>query len=350
MTTPFRQIDPQPARGKLKESMWSDDQWVAEEKYDGDRRVAQFIGPVVRFTGRRQSVDGSGFVEKSANVPHLSGVFEGGLVTAGQVDAWRNPNVPGLDGTVLDGEMLFTGPCEGGGRSKYVTSIMGSLPEEAVRKQLEVGWLRYVVFDCLWFKGKFVADRPYRERREYLESALKEWGNQYVEAAAQFGGEVKQKAYDRIIETGGEGIILKHVNSKYGERTKWVKVKGTWNADVVITGYQAAKELSVKKGDDAATMTKYAAAGLIGAIVCGQYSPVAGDKVHEYELIEVATISGMDDALRTELSRNGPAYLGRVVEIAHNGREPTGRFRHPRFKQFRDDKAPTACMYGPDEK
>jgi ATP-dependent DNA ligase len=328
----FMQIEPQPARGTLRESMWDDPNWIAEEKYDGDRRIAQFCGRVVRFTGRRKSVDGSGFVEKTENVPHLSGSTSCHIL--GHKHLSDPP--PALDGTVLDGEMIYTGDGDGGGRSKYVTSVMGSLPEEAVRKQIERGWLRYVVFDCLFYKGEDVRGLPLRERGFRLCDALEEWANPFANVTRIAVRGNKRALRDEILEQGGEGVILKHVDHRYGDKQGWVKVKAEWTADVVIMGYVPAKEMS-KKVSGEKSMTKYAKAGLIGAIRCGQYE--------EGALWECATVSGMDDALRERLSKHGLTAIGKVIEIAHNGREPTGRFRHPRFKRFRNDKLAKDCIY-----
>lgn len=106
-------------------------------------------------------------------------------------------------------------------------------------------------------------------------------------------------------------------------------------------GFEDAKETSKKKGEDKATLTKYAKLGVIGAIRCGQYGLPGAEPV----LSEVATVSGMDDDLRGQMTKLPRIYQGKVIEIAHNGREPTGRFRHPRFKRFRDDKRPQDCIY-----
>lgn len=327
----FQQIEPQPARGALVESMWSSGDYVAEEKYDGDRRIAQFCGPLVRFTGRRISVQTGEFVEKTANVPHLAGPYK--------ATGSRAPPA-GLDGTVLDGEMIvkdspfFKDTTEG--RSKFVTSIMGSLPDEAIRKQKERGWLRYVVFDCLFYKGQDLRSQPYVRRRSKAALVLREWANPHA-YLAEWAISEKRRFYEEIVARGGEGIILKRQDHVYGDKRGWIKVKKQDTADVVIMGYKAAKLMSKKKGDDQESMTKYAEAGLIGAVVCGQYQ--------KKDLVEVATVSGMDDQLRRTLTLEGKDYLGLVIEIAHNGREPTGRFRHPRFKRFREDKAAHACAY-----
>jgi ATP-dependent DNA ligase len=373
----FRQIEPQPARGTLREEMWDSPEWIAEEKYDGDRRIAQFCGKVVRFTGRRKSVKDGLFVEKTDNVPHLSATMftnsSGRFVpldslhqgAKGQINIVRPPAA--LEGTVLDGEMICVSPAEfppgsmtAEGKSKYVTSIMGSLPEEAIRKQIERGWLRYVVFDILFHKGKDLRGLPLYERQEYVAEALEEWGNPFVSASVSVGGKGKREFYEKVVKAGGEGVILKRKDHIYSDKQGWVKVKAQATADVVIMGFVPAKEMS-KKVNGEVSMTKYAKLGLIGAIQCGQYEVPLNEKgqvmrvilepgrLARTGLVEVATVSGMDDLLREEMTKNPKRFIGKVAEITHNGQEPTGRFRHPRFSRARDDKQATDCIYRENE-
>lgn len=323
------QIEPAVARGKETPDIWTDRFWVAEEKYDGDRRIAQFVKGVVRFTGRRISVKDGQYVEKTDNVPHLS--------KAGYPSH--------LEGTVLDGEMIFTGETDGGGKSKYVTSIMGSLPIVAVEKQQKQGWLRYVVFDCLFYQGKDIQAEPLEVRQECADKAIRAWNNEHVEAAEQ--RRTKLRAFcEEVMARGGEGVILKHRLAPYGDKKAWVKVKGVWTADAVITGYKDAKEIS-RKSDGTKSETKYAKSGLIGAVEVSQYHPKTK------QLVVVATISGMTDEERAEFTRHGDKYLGTVIRLEHNGREPTMRFRHPRFESpivFRNDKSPRSCVIDKEEK
>lgn len=355
----FRQLEPQPARGTLIETMWDSPDWIAEEKYDGDRRIAQFCGKVVRFTGRRKSVKDGLFVEKTENVPHLSGVWPAARhVEDRRVSMGKAPPAS-LDGTVLDGEMIVVPDlklngefrrAQQEGMSKYVTSIMGSLPEEAVLKQIERGWLRYIVFDCLFYKGKDIRGWTLDDRRERVEQAVGEWDNPFVSVAEFAPASESRYFFKKILQRGGEGVILKRIDHVYGDKNGWVKVKAEWTADVVIIGYEDAKEES-KKVDGTVSATKYAKEGLIGAVVIGQYrdgkmwrcsSPGKG-------------VSGFSDHLRREFTADREAFASgarcathvnqSVIEIAHNGREPTGRFRHPRFKRFRDDKSPKDCVY-----
>lgn len=135
---------------------------------------------------------------------------------------------------------------------------------------------------------------------------------------------------------GGEGIILKHAGSTYTEEKLWVKVKKEETEDVVIMGYDDAKAESTKV-TGVTSVTKYAKKGWIGAVRFGQY--------RDGKLVDCGKCSGMDDKLREELSLNGGKYIGTVVEILANEREETGKFRHPRWVGFREDKNPKDCVW-----
>lgn len=317
------QLKPQKAHGTLHEEIWDSPEWVAEEKYDGDRRLSHFFANVIRFTGTRTSVKDGLFVEKTGCVPQLSAR----IWTPGSGKP-RKQNWPAaLEGTVLDGEVLPPpGKLIQGGRSKYVTSIMGSAPDEAIRKQMEGGFLCYAVFDCLFFKGQDIRGCPLRERYNYRDQALALWRNDYVFKAASAVGAGKQRFYQKIVDDGGEGVVLKRYSDPYDSDSRWVKVKKWATADVVVTGFTP--------GDG-----KYAKQ--IGAITFGQYTGPA--------LREVGQCSGFTDAERLELTRNKKKYLGRVMKIKHWGREPTGAFRHPQFLEWRDDKDPQDCVFDLNE-
>jgi ATP-dependent DNA ligase len=322
----FRQVEPALARGRFRPSLLQDPDWTAEIKYDGDRRIAQFCDGVVRFTGRTVSKKDGLFVEKTDNLPHL-----------------QTRRVRGLAGTVLDGEVIVspTGSYDAGGRSKHVTSIMGSTAAEAIRKQEERGWLNFVVFDCLWFRGKDIRERPQHVRRAHAADTVAAWDNAYVSLASECPDRCNKGAWvDALMASGEEGAILKNREATYGDNNAWVKVKCELNADAFIIGYEEAKRESVKR-DGSRSATRLAARGWIGALRVAQWRDGA--------VWECASVSGMDDALRAEISADPEAYLGRVVELKANAREPSGKFRHPRFTRFRTDKSSADCVYRPNE-
>jgi hypothetical protein len=371
MTWEFKQFQPPAARGDFDPGLYKNGDWYAEEKLDGDRRIAQFCDDAVRFTGRKLSEKSGLFVEKTDNVPHLNGrphVLPGKKIP-------YTPFPTALAGTVLDGEMISATP---GARSKDVTSIMGSLPDKAIDKQLERGWLKYMVFDCLFYKGEDLRGQMLLRRRRYLRKVLEEWGNPYAKLVTSntTNTETPEDLLARVLRAGGEGIILKDLRSTYGNEKAWVKVKREVTEDVVIIGYDAPAEETEKtesyvdengikkKRVLEVSKSRLAEAGWIGAIRFAQYQAVAPgfenvtrlfytpplvdsyvkDGV-KYVLTYCGSCSGMDDSVRADISANKDKYLGRVVEILANDREFTGKFRHPRMIEFRDNKNASDCIW-----
>lgn len=338
----FQQIEPAVARGTFREEYMDSPEWDAEIKYDGDRRIAQIMDGRVRFTGRKKSKKDDLYVEKTDNVPHLAEpvlIRAEGLV----LHPPMHSRLQALEGTVLDGEIVTPDSflCDSGGRSKHVTSIMGSHPAEALRKQRERGFLEYVVFDCLYHEGVDVRGLARDARRTLASKVVARWGNPGVRMAERLPEQVTaQQWLDHLWDHGEEGIILKRRAAPYGDRQAWVKRKTVINADAFIVGYEQAKAQS-KKADGTTSATRYAEQGWIGALRVAQY--------RDGELWECASVSGMDDELRAAISENPKKYLKLVVELKANAREPSGRFRHPQFVRFRDDKAPADCVYSQDE-
>lgn len=303
----FQQFQPPKAHGSLL-TVLDPSRWIVEVKYDGDRRIAQFCEDrLVRFTGTRVSKKDGLMVEKTANLPHL------------------NHHQGTLTGTVLDGELICTWS---GARSKDVASIMGSNRDVAIEKQLERGWLEYAVFDCLFYQGEDLRALPLQERKKYVESAVRVWNvhTEYAWSVVTNPMARANKIYDEVLKSGGEGVIYKNLDAPYGDERSWVKRKKVKTYDVVITGYDPGKG-------------KYGL--MVGAVKFGQYR--AG------KLLECGQCSGMDDAMRTELTRHPKRYLGTVMEITANDREESGKFRHPQFSRLRPDKNSKDCIYNPEE-
>lgn len=292
----FQQIEPCPARGKFSESMFDDPAYAAEPKRDGHRQIVQFCGAAPRFTSRRASSGGSGFVESTSR--------EGMRLLA----APAPPRLVDLSGTVLDGEVLMA---EGESDSNRVASAMAGPP----------GALRYEVFDCLFLQGLDLRQQPMHLRRESARIAVEVWGNPHVALIPQA---VKAQAKRRMaldeLESA-EGVIFKKLDAPYVQ-SAWAKLKSEATYDVIVIGFEPGRA---------------GFAGMVGAIEFGQY--VGG------ELTAMGTASGFDMKLRAELSANPHSYLGRVFSITANKRFPTGRFRHPRFKCWRPEKSAQDCSY-----
>lgn len=315
------QIVPQVARGKFTEDLWTNENYLAEEKLDGERFKMHIFKESNRFDSRTISKKTNRFTEKTGNVMHLAN--------------WK---VPELAGTVFDGEMKM------GNDSMSTSTVMGCLPEEAVKRQAESGvWVDYHIFDVLFYKGNDVRDLPYYVRKEIV---YKEWHN-HLKANKHFklplcSMKDKKKFCDDIFKAGGEGVILKNVRAPYSDKKAWVKVKAVATFDVVVIGYEEATPETIKKGDTDVTISRLAANEWIGALVFGQY--VDG------KLKKFGRCSGMSDDIRALFSENKTSMLNAVITIEAQSRIPkTGYFRHPRFKCMRPDKLARQCIYWEDE-
>ena len=321
----LRQIEPGKARSKFNEKMWNSPNYVAECKLDGFRVLTHVESGQNRLTTRRKSVKNGQFVEKSDNFPQIRDLF------------FDNRISEELEGCVFDGEIIW------GKNSMDITTISGCLPDKAVSRQLESGFADYYVFDILYDKGRDIRHLPYETRRnilsDYLESIVAPKNHLYIVPAVYND---KKQFYDEIISEGGEGIILKDIGSPYA--SDWVKVKRKATWDVIITNFKEPKEIT-KKVSGEESVSKFFEKGWIGAINFGQWVEGTDGNYSYRELREFGFCSGMNDALREQISKNRDAYIGKVIEIEAQERLPSGKFRHPRFLKFRPDKNPEQCVY-----
>lgn len=325
----IRQIAPAEARGSFKPDLLSTKgrggAWVLEPKYDGIRELFHALPGMNRISSRHISKKTQLFTDKSMNFPQLSGIGH----TPEEQHLFEV-----LQGCVLDGELLL------GENSMNAQEVTGSKPERAWELQEKNGWAQYKVFDILFWNGQDVRTQPYLVRRKILEEEIfsHHFGDYFT--LAPVWEDDKEEALARIFDQGGEGAILKNKMGLYGEKKNWVKVKRQETHDVVVTGYEDALETSQKKSGEISA-TKYK--GQIGSIKFGQF-------MKNGDLVEFGQCSGFDDALREEISKNKSAFMLRVMTIEAQQRLPSGKFRHPRFIQFRDDKNPEQCVYYPEEK
>jgi hypothetical protein len=340
------------------EALWTDPNWVAERKYDGFRYRLQKENGKVSVLSRNPSVGTSIPVDKAGNVPHLVELMM---------------NCP--DGTAIDGEIITHENCE----SHEVTRIMGCDAPKAISRQEEEGYVKFVAYDLLFWKGKDATGLPYIKRRQALTEII---DNVIPRSPYIFSSMIvfdnKEQFYEEIVKGGGEGVILKRIHATYQisldpkkikkPKDTWVKVKKYDTYDCVIMGFtEPTKEYSGKELDtwqywETPTgdlfyrenqlstelkdkgfipVTKPYYNGWCGAIKFGQHDKDTGI------LLEVGDTSGISDEIKQMLSLNPESFIGKVIEVgAMRQNKKSGALVHPRFLQFRDDKLPEQCILG----
>jgi ATP-dependent DNA ligase len=288
-------------------------------------------------------------------------------------------NVPHIDsalsclpcGTVIVGEVYVPG-----GTSKNVTSIMGCLPAEAIKRQDKQGKIKYYLHDMIFYNGEDMQSWGAEARYQKLVEAWNKFHLEqfdFLRLAESFDTGIEERL-SQILAAGGEGIVLKKKDAPYseGKRPAWatIKCKQMDTIDLVCTrAIEATKEYTGKELETWPYWQERSERDQNGEYTWlsseGQYyedylhnphiyRPVTkpyfygwktaigiGAYDDEGNLKEIGTVSsGLTDEMRAHLDD----YVGKVVALqcmSIDRKEKT--LRHPIVKAWRDDKNAAEC-------
>ena len=285
-----------PVRKKL-EAVLKDPNYIAEIKWDGCR-YEYCESDLVSKLGN----------SKGANAPHLIEVLSKYDVNT-------------------DGEVYYPGK-----DSNATTSIMGSLPGTALAKQMEIGNIRYMLYDIMNYKGKEIITSPWKYRRECLEDFygwLSDEEKEFIDLSEVYPDKFGLRNLEEVMKfikiRKIEGLMFKNIQSAYypglQPENVWFKIKTEVTFEAIITGYIPGTG-------------KYS--GQIGSMIFSLYDD-------DGKLVECGKASGFSDKIRMEVSLAKNDYLGRVIEVHAFNQITRTSFRHPTFFAFRDDKDPKRC-------
>ena len=363
------------------EKMLTTQDYYVEEKLDGTRATLHVYGDEIRVFSRRISKKTGWYVENTDSLPHL-----------------REAGNPELHKTILDGEMSIPNR-----PFKDVASTLNCVPEKAIHRQIELGFIQFNAFDIVYYKGVYVAKMPLWKRKQYMQKAIVELRYCYIRPLRYSDSEFKliipkgysveketyptlhaelelrtastvvslskRAYYEYIVAQGGEGVILKHKEGKYFHKRgrEYTKLKKFMTKDCIIMGFnEPTKEYNGKLPDtwqyweDEKPVSKFYAKQWVGNVRFGVI--VTPKEIQEWEkinktkavveningmvVLEVGECSGFDEEQRETFSENPEDFVGRTVEILANEMfEKTGKLRHPRFLRLRSDKNPESCTW-----
>lgn len=208
---PFRSVDVQLA--KLVDKIPESDDWLYELKYDGYRMVAYIEGNCARLITRNGS--------------DYTGRFQS--VAASLID-WAAGRA-----MVLDGEMTVT---DASGKTDFqaLQNYMRNLKNQN---------LTYIVFDLLALDGKDFRGQRLVERKDTLETLMKDMPKNLWYSRHVIGN--GKESFAAACKMGMEGIVGKKADSVYsGTRNgDWIKLKCDKRQEFVIGGYtQSDKKTS----------------------------------------------------------------------------------------------------------
>ncbi|WP_262700776.1 MULTISPECIES: non-homologous end-joining DNA ligase [Streptomyces] len=316
--TPGRGLEPMLAT--LTHDRFSDEHWLYERKFDGERCLARCVEGRVELLSRNGRSAASAYPEV--------------------VDALRAQAPPDC---VLDGEVVAFDR----GRTSFARlqpRIHLASADRARRSGVPV---YYYVFDVQSIDGADVTGLPLRRRKALLRALLTWRDPLRLTAHRNSAGE----AYFRYAcEHGWEGLIAKRADAPYapGRSSDWLKFKCEQGQEMVIGGWTEPQ--GTRSGLGALLLGYYTDQGL-------RYAGKVGTG------FDTGTLQALARELRDLSSSTSPftditphpgpgthwARPELVAEIAFTEWTRDGRLRHPRYKGLRRDKsARDVVREGPD--
>ncbi|NWG03576.1 MAG: hypothetical protein HXY44_12045 [Syntrophaceae bacterium] len=319
---PLEQVSPQLARDitelpeKEREEVLKSDRFACGEKKNGIRGILHIRPEGNRFTSRNRCSDTYLLNELTVNVPHLCNL---------NLDQW--------EGSIFDGELYlpdsFIKLDSLTNALEATTALLHCSPDKARDYQESTGQkIHYHVFDVLKANGQDLTSLPLRERIRCLnefQSFIKSSGQGEHIRFEELIFQEKEEYFRKIIEAGGEGIVLKNLNAPYfpGARSQsWLKLKRSNTVDAIIIGHDRGKEWDKK--------------GLIGSVELGVFD-------ENGDLRSIGRVSSLSLQRRIEMTQvvDGiptlkKEYLGTVVECRFQELNKNLKGRHLQILSFRD--------------
>lgn len=279
--------------------------WVLQLKLDGIRISAQF-GKTRNWVVSRNRENKLKGVEAAGAFCVKEGI--------GLFDALLRPD---LEGTVLDGELVWPGH----GAAEVLSNAAMADPANH----------RYIVFDVLYYKGQDIREKPYAERLVFLKRAVQELAHPQIEAIKCLSA--TQKSLDGLWASGEEGGVFAELKAGYKASCSRYKAK----AQVTVDGFIMAVS-QAKTGGSPKNGVKPLPNGKAAMFLIGMYDGQGKAK-------EVGWCSITDDSVAEDgYSEFDTRYKGKVIRMTASGWDGA-RFRWLRWAGFHEDKSdPKACL------
>ena len=191
---------------------FDDPNYIFELKFDGIRCIAFLDNEKTDFYNKRHMLLNSHF-------PELLDIHK---------------NVKGR--CILDGEVFIMH--DGQPNFSHVQKRALTTDKYKIELHAKRYPATFVAYDILYYRGKNIEDLPLLQRKEKLEMVIKQDSDRF--SYSRYTKEQGTQLYKITEEQNLEGIIAKHIDSKYhqGKKTKdWLKIKNMLDDDFVICGY-----------------------------------------------------------------------------------------------------------------
>lgn len=331
----------------LQKDIWDSDKFVFEEKIDGNRMVDMFLKDIgMKNYSRNLSEKNLLPIEYSSNIYTECDFnkLQNEFILDSEIIC-LNPNIStilGSRGCVTETTLQAT------------TALLSMNSEDSIEIQRdENAPLKFYTFDCIYYNGEWLIDKPYMERRKYLKLALAELEFIGLKAEKPRTNISKKRAfYKQLINGGLEGCIAKRLDSPYipsssRAHRQWVKLKRSMSESLQDAGAGDTIDAFISGYEEADKDKQFA--GYVGAL---KFSCYLTDEQGNRKIHHIATISAFSMELRKDMTewndegvpRLKLEYYNKVVEIDGQAVSARARrLRHAKIITFRPDKNPEQC-------
>lgn len=311
-----------PMLATLTGGAFDDPDWLFEPKWDGIRALAICSDSTRLITRNDKDV--------TVAYPELAKLHD---------------RVVALD-AILDGEIVAL---ENGVPSfQKLQQRMHLRDEVRIEQMMKSIPVVYMVFDVLFVDRTDLTREPLSARRRTLEELIVPSERIQLSPVTPEAGVA---LYTAAAQAGLEGVMAKRAASVYtpGARSRdWLKVKVTFDADVVIAGWtegEGRREGSL--------------GSLVMAVYDGQILRYVGNVGTGFDARSLSEIMEMmrrldeadapfgSDVIRSRAELREAHWVEPVLvaSVEHRQLTNAGRLRAPAFKGFRDDKTPKQCTW-----
>jgi bifunctional non-homologous end joining protein LigD len=301
---------------------FDDPEWGFEPKWDGIRAIA-VCEEETRLISRNEK-------DITVAYPELHRLHD---------------QVVALD-VVLDGEIVaFEDGIPSFQRLQQRMHLRDQAQIDQISRRIPVA---YIVFDLLYLDGADLTARPLSERRRILEGTIVPSERILLSPVTEGDGKA---LFSAAAGQGLEGIMAKRLTSPYqpGARSRdWLKVKVTFDADVVIVGWTEGE--GRRKGTlGSLVMAVYDDGELryVGNVGTGFDRHSLAESLDRLNALEATERPFASEVLRSrpELRQAHWVTPTLVAKVEHRQLTSAGRLRAPSFQGFREDKRPEECTY-----
>lgn len=340
--------------------IWNNqERWLAEEKIDGSRQVLCWFKEDRCLDAYSRNTS----------------VFDFLPINYGQklydtVDVSKLFNIPDF---IIDGELVLKNneivkdnsvDIIADTQLNMVSAILSA--DYNLSKQFQkLNPIKLIAFDILMYDGKDLTSLPLRERKKYLQLVFNNIKDLIdIELVANSNGLSTRDFYNQIVSVGGEGLVVKDLDSLYDIRGKrageWVKIKRSVTGSLLEQNYGDTFDCFVIGFNEGQKGTKNE--GLVGSLNFGIYLLDENNKVILDErgipqIHHICTVGGLPDKLREAITVkdfNGnvqlrPDIYAKVATVdGQDVSDKNMRLAHARLIQWRVDKSADQCTIRKD--